>query len=178
VKVKAADGEARVVEVLPKPRADVKGHEGPFGDGSLVMPRELIEASGPFAAIALGAKRSVVDVKNMFRMIGRFFSGEINPGKTLGGPGTIVNISSRSANLGIAAFLAFLAFISVNLAVLNILPIPVLDGGSLLLQIVVLFRRGKPLKEATVAYVQWAGFALLMLLMVFAVKNDFYNLSK
>ena len=63
----------------------------------------------------------------------------------------------------------------MNLAVLNILPIPVLDGGSLLLQIIVLFRRGRPLKEATIAYVQWAGFALLMLLMVFALKNDVVN---
>jgi regulator of sigma E protease len=137
----------------------------------------MITASGPVNAIAMGARRSVVDVKNMFRMIGRFFGGEIDPKKTLGGPGTIVNISSRSANEGLARFLAFLAFISVNLAVLNILPIPVLDGGSLLLQIVVLFRRGKPLKEATVAYVQWAGFALLMLLMVFAIKNDVVNLT-
>jgi regulator of sigma E protease len=177
VKVRTPGQEPRVVEVVPKAPADPAQFEGVFGEGALAVPHETVVAAGPVEALRMGLRRGVVDVKNMFRMIGRFFGGEINPGKTLGGPGTIVNISSRSAHEGLARFLAFLAFISVNLAVLNILPIPVLDGGSLLLQIVVALRRGKPLKEATVAYVQWAGFALLMLLMVFALKNDVVNLT-
>ena len=178
VLVRTRDESPREVKVHPKERADPAAYDGIFAEGTLVVPQETIRASGPGDAVAMGLKRTAVEVKNIFRMIGRFIGGEINPGKTLGGPVTIVNLSSRKANEGLAGFLAFLAVISVNLAVLNILPIPVLDGGSLLLQIVVLFRRGRPLKEATIAYVQWAGFALLMLLMVFALKNDVLNVTQ
>ena len=176
VKVKSPGQEPREVKVRPKERADPAAYAGALSDSTLIVPQEVIRAANPVDALGMGVKRTVVEVKNIFRMISRFIGGEINPGKTLGGPGTIVNLSSRKANEGLAGFLAFLAVISVNLAVLNILPIPVLDGGSLLRQIVVALRRGRPLKEATIAYVQWAGFALLMLLMVFALKNDVVNL--
>ena len=85
-------------------------------------------------------------------------------------------MSSRSASQGWTRFLAFLAFISVNLCILNILPIPVLDGGQLMFLIIEKARGGRPLQEGTIAKMQLVGFGLLLLLMFFALKNDIGNL--
>lgn len=79
-----------------------------------------------------------------------------------------------SAN-GVAPFLGFLALISVSLAVLNLLPIPVLDGGHLMYYLIEIIR-GNPLSEKTMALGQQIGMALLLTLMIFAIYNDIYRL--
>ncbi len=173
VKVQSPGEGPRELTVTPKAIFDEKGRAGLF---TLEAPKERVSVSGLGEAVGIGAAKTVAEVKNMFRLIGGFFGSRISFSKNVGGPLTIANLSSRTASEGWGRFLAFLAFISVNLAVLNILPIPVLDGGQLMFLLIEKARRGRPLSDAAIARFQLVGFGLLMLLMVFALKNDVMNL--
>lgn len=95
---------------------------------------------------------------------------QVSP-RELGGPIRIGQLSGQAAREGAAAFLGFMAFISVNLAVLNILPIPVLDGGHLLFLLLEGIRR-RPVSVAVRARVTQVGLALLLALMLFVIVND------
>lgn len=99
------------------------------------------------------------------------------PLETLGGPIMIFDIAKRSAEAGPLNFFAFMALISVNLGVLNLLPIPILDGGHLLLFFIEKLR-GKPLSERTVSIVQRIGLALIITLALLAFYNDIMRLIK
>jgi regulator of sigma E protease len=91
--------------------------------------------------------------------------------KNLGGPVTIVKESGRAARLGIVAYFMFMALLSVNLGILNLLPIPILDGGHLLL-FAIEGVKGKPLSDKTVIIVHKIGYLFLIILMAFALYND------
>ena len=95
--------------------------------------------------------------------------------KNMSGPITIADYAGQSAKMGIIAYLGFLALISVSLGVLNLLPIPVLDGGHLMYYMIEIFK-GAPLSEKTVAIGQQIGMVMLFTLMVFAIYNDIYRL--
>ena len=95
--------------------------------------------------------------------------------KTISGPVTIANYAGQSAHLGIKAFIGFLAMISISLGVLNLLPIPVLDGGHLLYYIVEILK-GSPVSEKTMEIGQRIGMFILMLLMTCALYNDINRL--
>jgi regulator of sigma E protease len=101
-------------------------------------------------------------------------SGEISV-KNVGGPIAIVSLSNRAAEAGLISYLLFMALISVNLGILNLLPIPVLDGGHLLFMGIEAVR-GKPLSESTMMIMQKIGIALLLGLMVFVIYNDIFRL--
>ena len=83
-----------------------------------------------------------------------------------------IDSDSEQAETDWLRFLMFLAYISVTLAVLNILPIPVLDGGHLMFMLIEKIR-GKPLKDSTIGWMQSVGLVLLLVLMIFAFWNDF-----
>lgn len=101
----------------------------------------------------------------------QIFRGKLTVKETLGGPIRIAEIASQQAQWGIAAFLQFVALLSITLAVINILPIPALDGGHLLIIVIEgLFRREIP--ERIKIAVQQIGIALLLLLMIFIIYND------
>jgi regulator of sigma E protease len=173
--VQSGTEASRDVVVTPKPIFDRKAAE----DFANAEPATVtVRASNVFGAAGMAAQQTLTEVRKIFTMIRQFFTGGISPNKALSGPGTIVNISSRKTSEGLAGFLAFLAVISVNLAVLNVLPIPVLDGGHLLFLVIEKLRGGRPLKESTIAKFQLVGFVLLLALMVIAVKNDVLNLGK
>ncbi len=171
LRVKTGDAPAREVVVTPR-RATRAALEASF---EVLDAREPVPVSGPFDALALAGKRTWKEVRNVFRVIRSLFAGDVSWKKNLGGPGTLVVYSSKSLGLGWGMFLTFLAYISVSLAVLNILPIPVLDGGHLLF-LVIEKVKGKPLTERAMGRLQFVGFLLLMALMVLAVSNDFRNL--
>lgn len=95
--------------------------------------------------------------------------------KTIGGPITIVQESGKAAALGMLSYLMFMAFISANLAVLNLLPIPILDGGHILFLAIEGVRR-KPLAEATQMALQRIGLLILIIIMAFALHNDIMRL--
>jgi regulator of sigma E protease len=91
--------------------------------------------------------------------------------KNLSGPITIADYAGQAAHMGIVAYLGFLAFISISLGVLNLLPVPLLDGGHLLYYVAEMIK-GSPVSEQAWEIGQKIGIALLGTLMVFALYND------
>lgn len=108
------------------------------------------------------------------RMIGRMIVGELSI-KNVSGPVTIADYAGQSARMGSDHYLRFLALISISLGVLNLLPIPVLDGGHLMYHLAELIKGG-PLSERTMEIGQHIGLTLLALLMVLALYNDINRL--
>lgn len=91
------------------------------------------------------------------------------------GPVTIASYAGQSANMGIKVFIGFLALISISIGVLNLLPIPVLDGGHLMYYMVEILT-GKPVPETVMAVGQKIGLTLLGLMMIIAFYNDITRL--
>jgi regulator of sigma E protease len=108
------------------------------------------------------------------RMLGKMVVGEVSL-KNLSGPITIADYAGQSAQSGWVSYLMFLALISISLGVLNLLPIPLLDGGHLMYYIFEIIK-GRPLSERAMEIGQQVGMALLFTLMVFALYNDISRL--
>jgi len=104
------------------------------------------------------------------RMIGKMITGDVSL-RNLSGPITIADYAGQSAQLGLAPFLSFLALISISLGVLNLLPIPLLDGGHLMYYAVEILK-GSPVSERMMEMGQRVGLTLLLFLMAFAFYND------
>ncbi|MCM8611847.1 RIP metalloprotease RseP [Accumulibacter sp.] len=107
-------------------------------------------------------------------MIGRMITGEVS-WRNLSGPVTIADYAGQSAKLGVDYYLKFLALVSISLGVLNLLPIPILDGGHLLYYLVEIIKRG-PVSERTMEIGQQIGLTFLIMLMAFAFYNDINRL--
>ncbi len=107
-------------------------------------------------------------------MIGRMITGELS-WRNLSGPLTIADYAGQTARMGLDHYLKFLALISISLGVLNLLPIPVLDGGHLLYYVIEMLRGG-PVPERVMEIGQQIGLALLVMLMAFAFYNDINRL--
>ena len=107
-------------------------------------------------------------------MMGKMLVGEVS-WKNLSGPVTIADYAGQSARLGLDYYLKFMALVSISLGVLNLLPIPVLDGGHLLYHMIEVIQR-KPLSERFMELAQLVGMSLLFALMAFAFFNDITRL--
>ena len=129
---------------------------------------------GPIEALGEGAANTWRDVVDVFVTIKGMFVGTVSTGE-LGGPILIAQVSGSVAALGIAPLLAFMALLSVNLAVLNMLPIPVLDGGHLVF-LVLEGIRGKPLSLAWRMRLTQAGMLVLLAIFVLVFRNDIMRL--
>lgn len=129
---------------------------------------------GPIEAIAHGASQTWDLCVFSVRMIGKMLSGEISL-KNISGPVTIADYAGQSARLGPLAFISFVAFISISLGVMNLLPVPMLDGGHLLYYFAEIVR-GRPPSERFLEWSQRAGMFLLAGLMVVALFNDVVRL--
>lgn len=108
------------------------------------------------------------------RMMGKMVAGDMS-WKNVSGPITIADYAGKSAQMGIASYLGFLAVISISLGVLNLLPIPVLDGGHLMYYVLEMIK-GRPVSARAMQVGQQVGMALLFALMVFAIYNDISRL--
>lgn len=128
----------------------------------------------PLDALGKAAQKTWDTSIFSLRMLGNMLIGQVS-WKGISGPVTIANYAGQSAHIGIKAFLSFLALISISLGVLNLLPIPVLDGGHLLYYTVEIFK-GSPVSEQVMEIGQRVGMALLGLLMACALYNDFNRL--
>ncbi len=119
----------------------------------------------------------IVRMTNLtFNMLGKVFTGNVEFKKAFGGPIKIAQFAAKSADSGISSFLYFLALLSLSLAILNIMPFPVLDGGHLVMILIEgIIRREIPLKVKL--GIQKAGMALLLLLMAFILYNDILSLK-
>jgi len=137
----------------------------------ITAAREITTRSvGPFRAVWMGFHRTWEIIYLTFVSIAKIIQRVI-PAKTIGGPIMIMQMAGQQAREGLVNFLLFMALISINLGILNLLPIPVLDGGHLFFM---LFEAvfGKPLSVRKMEIAQNVGLALLVLLMVFAFYND------
>ncbi len=121
-------------------------------------------------SLYLGVKQTIYIIKITIEGIIRLIEGFI-PSSEVGGPIMIVDIASKAAQAGIGAFLIFASIISINLGLLNLFPIPVLDGGHLMFFTIEAIRR-KPVSEKFQIVAQKIGIGLLIALMVFAFYND------
>jgi regulator of sigma E protease len=108
------------------------------------------------------------------KMLGKMLLGEVS-WKHLSGPVTIADFAGQSAQMGWVSYLTFLALISISLGVLNLLPIPLLDGGHLMYYAIEIVK-GKPLSERAMELGQRVGLALLLVMMAFAFYNDLNRL--
>lgn len=134
-------------------------------------PPPIVEKySNPLAALAYGVRETGVQTAELVRNVTSLVSGDI-PLKALGGPMLIAKVAGDSAKRGWQTFLGAMALISVNLGILNLFPIPVLDGGQLVLMGIEGAKRA-PLKEAAIENFQKVGFAMIMALVVLATYND------
>lgn len=110
-------------------------------------------------------------VGNIFGMIGKLFSGQARLKDSVGGPVAIADFAKEAFTLGVDKFLYLLALLSISLAVMNILPVPALDGGHLVFIIIeAIIRREVPLKVRMIF--QQAGFVLLLIFMAYVIFND------
>ncbi len=156
------------------------------GDGSQAATRGRIGAVlqdrvrtefvrfGPVEGLVEGVSRTWEMSEFSLRMIGRMLTGELSV-RNLSGPVTIADLAGHTARRGVAEYLGFLALISISLGVLNLLPIPVLDGGHLVYYALEAIRR-RPLSEGFMRLSQKAGMVLVVMLMAVALYNDFARL--
>jgi regulator of sigma E protease len=112
-------------------------------------------------------------IRDTVMSIYRLVSGGLSP-NMIGGPAGIATVLFYKAQEGFSQFVHLLFIISVNLALINLLPIPILDGGHLVLLTAEKFK-GRPVKEKTMAALQYVGLAFLIALVLFATKNDIVN---
>ncbi len=125
---------------------------------------------GPLGAVREGLRETGGAIGLVVFTLKGLVLGQLSP-RDLGGPILIGQLAGEAARLGTVAFLNLLALISVNLAVLNLLPIPVLDGGHLLFLAIEGIRR-RPLSVVVRQRLTAVGFWLLIAIMVFAIRND------
>jgi regulator of sigma E protease len=129
---------------------------------------------GPFQAVPQALKKTWNVTTLTLRTLWKMVSGKASV-ENLSGPISIARYAGQSASIGLAAFLGFLGIVSVSLGVLNLLPIPVLDGGHLLFYLLELVK-GSPVSEVTQMAGQRIGIALLVALMSLAFYNDLIRL--
>jgi regulator of sigma E protease len=137
-------------------------------------PEMVTVQAGPLAAFAKGARRTWETSAMTVKMIAKMIVGEVSL-KNVTGPITIADVAGQTARSGLEPFLEFIAFISISLGVMNLLPIPVLDGGHLLYYSLEVLT-GRPLPARIGEIAQRAGVGLLFMLMALAVFNDLVRL--
>jgi regulator of sigma E protease len=129
---------------------------------------------GVLDALTKGISQTWDTATMSLSVLGRMIVGEVSV-KNLSGPVTIADFAGQSARMGWAHYIKFLALISISLGVLNLLPVPVLDGGHLLYYVIEIIKGG-PVSERVMEIGQQIGMALLAALMAFAFYNDINRL--
>jgi regulator of sigma E protease len=172
---------AERVEISLQPKAErqdgaLVGRIGaaPFIDPDAMKGLVTTVAYGPLPALGMALQRTWETSVFSLRMLGKMLVGEIS-WKNLSGPVTIADYAGQSAQMGLGAYVAFLALISISLGVLNLLPIPLLDGGHLLYYAIELVK-GSPVSERVMELGQRLGLTVLLFLMAFAFYNDINRL--
>jgi regulator of sigma E protease len=135
----------------------------------------MTERVNPATALWLGVKETWLVIDQTLTYIGRIFTGR-EPADQIGGPLGIAKISGQVATLGLAALIRLAAVLSVSIGLLNLFPVPLLDGGHLLFYAVEAVR-GRPLSDRAQEMGFRIGLGLVLMLMVFATYNDILHLA-
>lgn len=169
------NGNIFTTDVTPEAQSTKDGTIGRIKvELSSTMPEMVLSSSPPLQALAKGAKRTWDSSVLTLKMLGKMIVGELS-WKNITGPITIADYAGQTARIGAFSYLSFIAFISISLGVMNLLPIPVLDGGHLLYYSLEVLT-GRPIPERVGAIAQRAGIGILMTLMMVAMFNDIVRL--
>ncbi len=167
-------GQAMSVWVTPEVKNEGDTQVARIGAMVGAAPAMTWVHYGPVQGLWRGAVKTWEVSALTLRMMGRMVVGEASV-KNLSGPLTIADYAGRSASMGWSAYLGFLALISVSLGVLNLLPLPVLDGGHLMYYLWEGLS-GKAVSDAWLDYLQRAGIGILAIMMAIALFNDLTRL--
>ncbi|WP_372015163.1 RIP metalloprotease RseP [Pseudoxanthomonas sp. 10H] len=172
------DGDRLALELAPRRGTD-PGQGGRWELGIVLAAPQVpaydaVQRYGPLAAVPAALRETGRLASDSLGMMRRMLTGDASV-KNLSGPVTIARAANASAKRGIDWFLYFLALLSLSLAIINLLPIPILDGGHLLYYLIELVK-GSPLSERAMAAGQYVGLALLAGLMGLAFYNDILGL--
>lgn len=173
------DRNGQALQLTLSPRLDPRDGIARIGvsprvDPALLERYRVTRHYGPIEAFSEALQQTWNLSVFSLRMLGRMLLGEVSL-SNLSGPVTIADYAGQSAEAGGLAYLNFLALISISLGVLNLLPIPMLDGGHLLYYFAE-FLRGKPISERIQELAQRVGIAFLLALTLLALYNDFHRL--
>ncbi|MER3546245.1 MAG: RIP metalloprotease RseP, partial [Rhodanobacteraceae bacterium] len=188
VKKHAADGRAMTlhiqrggkffdVAVRPKMTLFPDGHRGyAIGIGAKLVEAkyDTVLRRGPLEAIPAALEQTWDLTSRTVQMLGQMIAGSASL-KNISGPISIAQYANQSADMGPAWFLYFLGIVSLSLGIMNLLPIPILDGGHLLYYLIELVK-GSPLSERAMMAGQYVGMALLVAMMGLAFYNDILRL--
>lgn len=172
------DGASLTVPVTPERVEDESAPGGAFGRIGASLRDELkmeLVRHGPIESLVLGARQTWDMSVFSLKMFGKMLTGELSL-RNLSGPVTIADLAGQTAQVGWFAYVSFLALISISLGVLNLLPIPVLDGGHLVYYALEAIR-GRPLSERMMDLTQRAGVGIILVMMVVALFNDIARLT-
>jgi len=172
-------GATRTIEVVPDVVSAGEARIGRIGAGPFVPPahaeKMLVRVQyGVLESLGKATAKTADISAFSLKMLGRMLTGELS-WRHLSGPVTIADFAGQSAQQGWIAYITFLALISISLGVLNLLPIPLLDGGHLMYYAIEI-AKGRPVSERAMELGQRVGLALLLVMMVFAFYNDLNRL--
>ena len=161
------EGRTRSVDITPRSEQEAGKQIGRIG----VAPDVLVTVKYPSGQALSQALAKTWDTSVFsLQMLGRMITGDVS-WRNLSGPITIAQVAGETAQIGWLPYLVFIALVSISLGVINLLPVPILDGGHLMYYIVEFFK-GSPVSAQAMEMGQRVGIALLVLLMSVALYND------
>jgi regulator of sigma E protease len=164
------DGETKEFTVTPEDSAVFHTVER----GIMLTTRsEMLTADNPWHAFKLGLRNTWESLTRVISFLGQLVTGGISL-TGIGGPLTIIDAAANEASIGITSLLLFLTLLSANLAIINFLPIPVLDGGHMMFLAYEAIR-GKPADEKWMIALTYAGLLFVLGIMVVAISLDIYT---
>ncbi len=174
------NGEKLNVTVTPQIKEEPDGFGGTMRIGLLGVRHNpeggaKFERMGPLQALEAGVSRTWLIIEATFRYLGKMVTGRESPDQ-LGGPIAMAKAAGDAASVGWAQFVSIIAFLSVSIGLINLFPIPMLDGGHLVYYAIEAVR-GKPLGERAQEWGFRIGFSLVIMLMLVGTMNDLVRVA-